>query len=97
MRCVINTLRRFYHYCPSSLLEIVITLRREWRLRTDMDNASETIDIMFSPDVSEPNAALSKPRNSTASPPTLGTKHEQHLETARTTKGIKSAERRVAF
>ena len=97
MRCVLNMLRRFYHCYSSPLLEIVITFRHEWRLRTDMDNSLETIEIMFLPDNSEPNAARSKPRNNRASPSTLGLQQEQHPETARTSRGIKTAERHVAF
>ena len=62
-----------------------------------MDNSSETIDIMFSPDMSEPNAARSEPSDNTANPPTLIFQHGQHPETGRTTKGVKTAERRVAF
>ena len=38
--------------------------------RPDMDTSLETINVMLSPDMSEPYTAMSDPRDSNAGPPT---------------------------
>ncbi len=67
-------------------------------LRPDMDTSSETIDIMLSPDMSGIHTAVTKSRDSDATPPArAGRRHERCPETFRAARSTKTADRHVAF
>ncbi len=63
-----------------------------------MDASSETIDIMLSPEMSEPHTAMSDSPDSDASPPTVRDHQlEGSPEAPRTTRSRNTAYRHVAF
>ena len=63
-----------------------------------MDDSSETIDIMLSPDMPEPHTAMSDSSDSDASPPTRrDRRREGSPEVPRTARSRKTADRHVVF
>ncbi len=63
-----------------------------------MDESSETIDIIFSPDMSEPHTAMGDSPDSDASPPTRrDRRREESPEAPRTARSRKTADRHMAF
>ena len=63
-----------------------------------METSLETINVMLSPDISEPYTAMSDPRDSDASPPTgRDRRHEGCPDAPRSARSRKIADRHVAF